>query len=233
MDKKLTEKEIALQYIRKDFLKKVKDVPGIKDIEKDEEDDLYIEGDWEQELNESYEEGKKHLDDLPPIVRIEHLTGFAKTARVKAWLKHFKVNHVYIAGTLRRASSIEVEVEEYKNIKDGVHIVSGNELKDILTPTIVKKNLDVVFTSEEIDKMNEKDMVIVIDDYDWASLNVRKEFLNLLRFSKVTDLREKDNNYFKELKDIAMIVLVTHPDTSPFSEPYTEIENQLLGKKEY
>ena len=164
--------------------------------------DIYIDSPWQQELTRRFQEGKEHKEKYPPIARLEQLTGFAKTALTEAWLYNYKVNNFYIKAPLRQVTHLEEE------------------------------NIDVLFSSAEIDKMDEKDIVIVIDDYDWAKLSTRMELMRLLRFSQVIDLREKDNGYVKTLNNIAMIVLITHPNVSGFSEPYNEIENQLLGEKE-
>ena len=165
------------------------------------DDDIYIDSKWQQQLTQIFNIGKKHIEKLPPIAHLCRLTGFAKTAETRAWLTHYNINNVYVCAGVRGVTHLEEE------------------------------NINVIFSTEEIDKMGEKDVVIVIDDYDWAKLSVRRELLNLIRFCRVVDLREKDNGYIKNLTNVAMIVILTHPDESPFSEPYTDIENALLGEK--
>ena len=69
-------------------------------------------------------------------------------------------------------------------------LVNDEELENFLNP--IKKEVNVIFTSDEIDSIDEN-TVIIIDDYLRTSLETRNELFNLIGYEKVIHIRLVEN----------------------------------------
>lgn len=142
--------------------------------------------------------------DFAPWTPVIGLTGSGKTAIIKDWLKFHHLKNWYISGC-RSLSKIEVEYFPDYTGEPSVKIVSGKELEDLFTPK--KKEINVIFSSNEIDNVDDQ-TVIVVDDYDRASKEVRKELYNLIRYHWVSDPRANNEKKIKVLNPLMLIVVI-------------------------
>ncbi|MBR0158387.1 MAG: hypothetical protein IJM24_04810, partial [Clostridia bacterium] len=94
-----------------------------------------------------------------PVATMSGLSGSGKTSATLAWLEHNQLPNVYYSACSHPFR--HVEVEYFKDLSSGVFMLSGDEMKKLLTPQ--KKTIDFVFSPDDVDKMD--DAVVVIDHY--------------------------------------------------------------------
>ena len=188
------------------------------------EDVLFIETKITRALDEGLKEAREAKSTKVRV--INGLTGFGATAGIIAWLKHHNLNYYRIDAPSLFITTQEVEYADWNALSHGQTF----SLVDKIEPPIVKKNIDLIFSSDQIDKLDEPDKVIFIDDYDWANYPVRKHLQKLIAKSAVRDIREEDNNYTKTLNNILLIIVRVHPDRES-GDPYDEWEEKWFGKQ--
>ena len=162
--------------------------------------------------------GKYSFAPWTPVIG---LTGFGKTTIIKDWLEFHRLKNWYISG-VRPLSKVEVEYFPDPANEPSIRIVSNKELEDYFTPK--KKKVNVIFSSQEIDAVDDQ-TVIVIDDYDRASEEVRKELFNLVRRHWVVDPRADNENKIKVLKPLMLIVVIDNDNSDVLSQE----EKDLFG----
>lgn len=153
-----------------------------------------------------------------PVATMSGLSGSGKTSATLAWLEHNQLPNVYYSACSHPFR--HVEVEYFNNLSSGVFMVSGDEMKKLLTPQ--KKTIDFVFSPDDVDKMD--DAVVVIDHYDLAG-DKRPQLLEFIRNCKVTDPRAKDNGFFRSVRPKMIVVIFDSSNTDDF----TETERRLFG----
>lgn len=188
------------------------------------EDVLFIETKLTRALDEGLKEAREAKSTKVRV--INGRTGFGATAGITAWLKHHNLNYYRIDAPSLFITTQEVEYADWNALSRGQTF----SLVDKIEPPIVKKNIDLIFSSDQIDKLDEPDKVIFIDDYDWANYPVRKHLQKLIAKSAVRDIREEDNNYTKILNNILLIIVRVHPDRES-GDPYDEWEEKWFGKQ--
>ena len=176
----------------------------IFEITEEDYEDIYIESNLSRTLDDLLAYAKSEKHSFAPWVPVVGLTGSGKTSIIKSWLKHNKLKNWYISG-VRPLSKVEVEYLPDIPNEPSIRIVSGEELKELFTPKT--KTVNVLFSSEEIDNVDEE-TVIVIDDYDRASEEVRKELFNLIGYHRVVDPRADNEKKIKVLKPLILIVVI-------------------------
>ena len=192
----------------------MKDEPIFELTPEDFEDIEFPTSSLSRSLDEllAYARSGKH--DFAPWVPVIGMPGSGKTSIVKAWLEHNKLKNWYISGI---RSMSEIEVEYYPDVPNEpqIRLISGQEPADLLTPK--KKKVNVIFASDEIDDVDDQ-TVIVIDDYDRASEEVRKELFNLVAFHHVIDPRANNEKKIKVLNPLIMIVIIDSLNTEVLSD---------------
>ena len=189
---------------------------GDKMFELTEEDfaDLYLENNLTRALDEALAAAKSGKYRLPLFFPVIGMTGSGKTSTIQAWLKHHKLKNWYICES-RSLSKVEVEYfSDFPN-DSGVALVSNEELEDFLTPK--KKMINVLFSSDEIDDVDDQ-TIIVVDDYDRCSEEVRKELFQLIHRGCVTDPRADNNDKIKVLKPLMIIAVLDYLNAKVLNE---------------
>jgi len=177
-------------------------------------DDLYFESQISRALDKVLESARSKKHGFAPWIPIVGLTGSGKTSIIKEWLKHYQLKNWYISGG-RAISKVEVEYFPNFSSEPKVQIVTGKELVDLLTPK--KKIVNVLFSSKEIDDVDNQ-TIIVVDDYDRAPLDVRNELFNLIKFHQVIDPRIENENKTRILNPLMMIVVLDYGNLKSLSE---------------
>ena len=155
-------------------------------------------------LDQLLEDARSGKFKLAPVMPVVGMTGSGKTSIVREWLKYNKLKNWYFSG-IRSISQIEVEYYRDLPSEPQVRIVSGEELNDLFSPE--KKLVNVLFSSKEIDAVDEQ-TIIVIDDYDRASPEVRKELFDLILNLQVVDPRMDNENKIRVLKPLMIVVII-------------------------
>ena len=187
-------------------------------------DDIYVESRLTRSLDSVYNDVITGKFQLPPCFPIAGLPGSGKTSIIRSWLKHNKLKYIEIDATTICSTKFEYEYLPINELTNpDVRIVNGNELTDLVTPK--KRIVDVYFSSNMIDKMN-NDTVIFIDNYDRASLDNRMALLQLVKDLLVIDPREENTNKLKRI-DALMFIIVF--DSSINHNEFTPVEKQLFG----
>lgn len=153
-----------------------------------------------------------------PVATMSGLSGSGKTSATLAWLEHNQLPNVYYSACSHPFR--HVEVEYFKDLSSGVFMLSGDEMKKLLTQQ--KKTIDFVFSPDDVDKMD--DAVVVIDHYDLAG-DKRPQLLEFIRNCRVTDPRAKDNGFVRSVKPKMIVVIFDSSNTDDF----TETERRLFG----
>ena len=177
-------------------------------------EDLFLESRLSKELDRLYEYATSKKHDFAPWMPVTGLPGSGKTSIIQSWLKHKKVNYWYISG-IRGLSKIEVEYYKDAPREPEIRLVSNEELIDLLTPK--KKKVNVLFASDEIDAVDDQ-TVIVIDDYDRASEEVRAELFKLIAFHQVVDPRANNENKIKIINPLMLVVVIDSMNTDVLNE---------------
>ena len=184
------------------------------ELTEDDFADLYLENHLTRDLDEALAAAKSGKYRLPLFFPVIGMTGSGKTSTIQAWLKHHKLKNWYICGS-RSLSKVEVEYfSDFPN-NSGVALVSNEELEDFFTPK--KKMINVLFSSDEIDNVDDQ-TIIVVDDYDRYSEKVRGELFQLIRYGRVIDPRVDSNDKIKVLKPLMIIAVVDYLNTKVLSE---------------
>ena len=184
------------------------------ELTEDDFADLYVENRLTRNLDEALAAAKSGKYRLPLFFPVIGMTGSGKTSTIQAWLKHHKLMNWYICGS-RSLSKVEVEYfSDFPN-DSGVALVSNEELEDFFTPK--KKMINVLFSSDEIDDVDDQ-TIIVVDDYDRYSEKVRGELFQLIRYGRVIDPRVDNNDKIKVLKPLMIIAVVDYLNTKVLNE---------------
>ena len=158
-----------------------------------------------RDLDEALE-GLKNGDYKAPLFfPVVGLTGSGKTSIIKGWLEHRKLKNWYISGC-RPLTKVEVEYYPKLSNEPQVRMVTGGELEKLLTPKT--KTVNVLFSSDEIDNVDDQ-TIVVIDDYDRASDEVRKELYSLI-YNRVVDPRVENENKIRLIKPLMYVVVVDY-----------------------
>lgn len=189
--------------------------------------DLYIENNTTKTLDYLLEEAKSGKYDLAPFGVVCGLTGFGKTASVKAWLNHYNMKHLYISAPQRNITEIEAEVFNTSLPTSKVSVVNQKELEEIFMPR--KTTLNVMFTSDEIDAIDEN-TVVVIDDYCMATKAQRKELLKYIRKCIIADPRS-ESGY--TLKNPLFIIIIIDQTALITNNPLSDSEIKLFRLEKY
>ena len=166
---------------------------------------MYIENGLTRTLDKLLEASEKHKGSHCLWIPIVKLPGFGTTSTLKAWLKHNNLNYLYVDAGLKRVTKFEVECFKKINYKSNIMIVNDEELENFLNP--IKKEVNVIFTSDEIDSIDEN-TVIIIDDYLRTSLETRNELFNLIGYEKVIDIRLVENECERKIKPKIIVVVL-------------------------
>lgn len=177
-------------------------------------EDVFLESELSKSLDRLYEYATSKKHGFAPWMPVVGMPGCGKTSIIKSWLKHKKVNYWYISG-IRSLSKIEVEYYKDAPKEPEIRLVSNEELIDLLTPK--KKKVNVIFASDEIDAVNDQ-TVIVIDDYDRASEEVRAELFKLIAFHQVVDPRVNNENKIKIINPLMLVVVIDTMNTNVLNE---------------
>ena len=184
------------------------------ELTEDDFADLYVENRLTRNLDEALAATKSGKYRLPLFFPVIGMTGSGKTSTIQAWLKHYKLKNWYIYGS-RSLSKVEVEYfSDFPN-DSGVALVSNEELEDFFTPK--KKMINVLFSSDEIDNVDDQ-TIIVVDDYDRYSEEVRGELFQLIRYGRVIDPRVDNNDKIKVLHPLMIIAVVDYLNTKALNE---------------
>ncbi len=194
------------------------------ELTEEDYEDLYFETSLSKSLNKVLEEARSGKLNYAPVVPVVGMTGSGKTSIIKEWLRHYKLKSWYISAAMP-LSKIEVEYFQDMPANQSVRVVSNDEMTDFLTPK--KKVVNVLFSSDEIDEVDDQ-TIIVIDDYDRATEEVRNELFNLVRRNQVIDVRADNENKIKVLKPLMLIVVIDSLNTKVLNE--TELK--LFGINE-
>ena len=187
-------------------------------------DDIYVEGRLTNALDECLKNAKEGKV-ICPCLPIKGLTGSGKTSIVKSWLKHYNLKHVYIDVGCLRLQEVETEYLPADNLgsEPGVSIVSGEALTDLLTP--VKTTVNVVLPQETIDKID-KDTIVVFDNYNYGSKEVREELIRFIRKFVLVDIRATNAQKYIKVVPLMMVIIATED----FEEDkYNDFEKRFLG----
>ena len=167
-------------------------------------EDLYFENDLTKHLDEALDYAKNKRKGSTTFVPIMGSTGSGKTSIVKSWLEHHKLKNWFFSAC-RPIGEVEVECYPELSEEPSVRVVSGSDLERILTPK--KKKIKVLFSSMDIDNVDEN-TIVVIDDYDRADIETRAELEALIRYGKVIDPRVEDNSKTRILHPIMIIAIL-------------------------
>jgi Cdc6-like AAA superfamily ATPase len=184
------------------------------EITEEDYEDLYFETSLSKSLNKILEEARSGKLNCTLLVPVVGVTGSGKTSIIKEWLRHYKLKNWYISAA-RPLSKIEVEYFQDMPANQSVRVVSNDEMMNFLTPK--KKVVNVLFSSDEIDEVDDQ-TIIVVDDYDRATEEVRNELFNLVRRNQVIDVRADNENKIKVLKPLMLIVVIDSLNTKVLNE---------------
>lgn len=196
-------------------------------------DEFIIENEITKELDEILERAKNSKsNDLAQGFILRHLPGSGATSIVKSWLENNNLKNLYISSSSLKVSNIECEylpANELANTTElTARIVGSDELTNLLTPK--KTNVNVIFSSETIDSIDEN-TVVVLDDYDFASQEVRDELFNYILYHKLVDIRMETKDNVDYVKPLMLVIII---DTANLSakHPLTLKELKLFGMDE-
>ena len=184
-------------------------------------EEFYMEGDVEKALSELY---NKPLppEGLPYVLPLTALPGFGMTSRVRSWAHHYNVNFVEISVPTLRFRQEEVEYVDWASLMGGKEVAVFSKIE----PST--KIVDVLFTPEQIDAMDQEKSVIFLDDYEMNNVEVRKQLINLIRRNQVLDPREGD--LVRTLKNPQLIIVRVH--TVGTNTEFLPIEKAFFGIKD-
>ncbi len=118
-----------------------------------------------------------------PLMVVAGLSGFGKTARVKSWCEENNLKTVNIDAASCHVNQVEVEYSSLNSLFTDSTIVASEELEYLMTP---KKNVvNVMLDSQTLDSID-GETVLVIDNYDRATLDVRNEWCMFFDYSTFT-----------------------------------------------
>ena len=168
-------------------------------------EDIYIECDITRMLDDGLKAAKENKDALSPVVPIVAPTGFGKTAITKSWLKHYSLKHIYLDASLLRIHEEEGETLPAYNLKEGAYMLDSKAFTAMLTPETRK--FKTIFDPSVIDQLN-RETILVIDNYDRASQEVRDELLKLIIHNRVVDVRTENNTKIRQVDPLMMVVII-------------------------
>ena len=183
---------------------------------------MYIENGLTRTLDKLLEASEKHKGSHCLWIPIVKLPGFGTTSTLKAWLKHNNLNYLYVDAGLKRVTKFEVKCFKKVSHKSNIMLVNNEELENFLKP--MKKEVNVIFTSDEIDSIDEN-TVIIIDDYLRTSLETRKELYNLIGYEKVIDIRSPENECERKINPKIIVVVLDET----LLDDLTVAEKRLFG----
>ena len=187
-------------------------------------DYIYVENKLTRALDGLYNDILAGKYPLSPCFPVIGLPGSGKTSIIRSWLKHNKFKYIEIDATTICPYKFEYEylpIDELTNPE--VRIVTSSEITDLITPK--KRTVDVYFSSNMIDDMN-NDTVIFIDNYDRASLDNRMALLQLVKDLVVIDPREENSSKLKRINALMFIIVF---DSTVNHNEFTPLEKQLFG----
>ena len=183
---------------------------------------MFIENGLTRSLDELLKASESHKGSHCLWVPIIRLPGFGTTSTLRAWLKHNDLKNLYVDAGLKSVTKFEVECFKKISYKTEIMFVNNEELEDFLKP--IKKEVNVIFTSDEIDSIDEN-TVIIVDDYLRTSSETRNELYNLIRYEKVIDIRITENECERKIKPKIIVVVLDET----LLDDLTAEEKKLFG----
>ena len=165
---------------------------------------MYIENNITRFLDELLKASENKPNDHHIWDRILMLPGFGVTSSIKGWLEHNNLKHFYISAASRGVAKLKVECFPPLSL-NSVRVVNSEELERVFTP--VEKEVNVIFTTEEIDSIDEN-TIIIIDDYARACEETRKELFNLIAYGHVIDIRYNESDCKRQIKPKFIVVVL-------------------------
>lgn len=172
-------------------------------------------------------ENDERCKKFAPWCVIYGLPGFGKTASINAWLEHHKYKNLVIDATTLRTQSNRISYIDFEGLKF--------REKDVATfSKIETKEKDVVtiFSSNVIDCID-SDTIVVIENYDKSSQEVRNELMKYIHYHQLVDLRVDDNSDRTKVINPRMLVVVIDTAQLVTIAPLTVDELKLFGLDEY
>lgn len=162
---------------------------------------MYFENGTTRFLDKLLKESENSIGKLGVILV---LPGFGTTSSIKGWLEHNNLKHFYIEAGSRNVSKLKVECFPRLSFNYN-RIDNKEESEKLLTP--VEKEVNVIFTTEEIDSIDEN-TIIIIDDYARACEETRKELYDLIAYGKVIDIRYNVSNCKRKVEPKLIVVVL-------------------------
>ena len=166
---------------------------------------MYIENNITRNLDSLLENSNKNNFSHCVWTSITMLPGFGVTSSIKGWLEHHNLKHLYVNASVKNVTKLKVECFKKVSNSASIRIVSNDELAKLLSP--IEKEVNVLFTSEELDYIDE-DTILIIDDYLRTSEETRKELFNVIRYEKFIDIRYTETECERRIKPKMMVVVL-------------------------
>lgn len=193
-------------------------------------DSIYIENFLTKMLDAMLKEAdsKEEYKRFALWAPIPGLPGSGKTATVRAWLEYHVLKNVFIDATTLRAFDKEIQCMTF----DGREASDINEEVTTFNKMgLTTKKVKTIFDSMTIDNID-RNTIVVIDNYDKASKEVREELFKYIHFHELVDARFDNEEAIKRINPLMLLVII---DTAELvtKAPLTKEELHLFGLDEY
>ena len=182
---------------------------------------MYIENSLTRFLDELLKASDNNKGEHCVWAPITVLPGFGTTSSIKGQLEHNNLKHLYVDAGLRNVAKFKVECFP-KLRPNSIRIVTNDEMEKIFTP--IEKEVNVIFTSDEIDSIDDN-TIIIIDDYARVSKETRDKLYNLIAYETVIDIRYNESECKRRVKPKLIVVVLDEI----LADNLSEKEKKLFG----